>query len=154
MTFIFLLESTEENNCNRPGTENVAASLTVLISSIAGILSNGLVIGSYFYCSYLRDQPGNCFVMSLALTDFLNAVYIQAPCLIYLAKPKLYFNETSCAIYSIFMWSIMTASNWLLAVISIDRSIAINLPLQYHNIVTRPRVRYVYLIFLHKYLLM
>lgn len=130
------------------GKENYASAFIVLLSSVAGALGNGLVIASYYYSSYLREQPGNCFIMNLAISDFLNSVYVQGPSIITLAYPDLHFAGDACTTHGIFVWSILTASNWLLAVISIDRAIAINRPFRYRNIVTKIRVRYVYLFLL------
>lgn len=131
------------------GKENFAAAFIVLFSSLAGTLGNGLVIASYYYSSYLREQPGNCFIMNLALTDFLISVYVQGPAIITLANPDLHLEKVACAVHGIFVWSILTASNWLVAGISVDRVIAINRPFKYPNIVTKARVRYVYFFLLY-----
>lgn len=130
------------NSTDPTDSENVAGALIVGLLSVAACIGNGIVVLSYFTCSNLRDQPGNCFVLNLALTDFLCAVYTQMPCIANLANPEMRFTGVFCDLQAMLNWTLRTASNWSLAAISIDRAIAINKPFQYRIWLTNFRTRY------------
>lgn len=132
---------TTVTSCSRTEQENAAAAIIVLITSISGVIGNLLVILSYFVTNYLRCQPVNCLVINLAVADFLSSVYIQMPLIANLYNSGWHLRKEACRVHSIIMWSIMTASKWTLAAISLDRAIAIKIPFQYSNIVTCFRIR-------------
>lgn len=130
-----------KESCSRTEEDNAAAAIIVLITSISGVIGNLLVILSYFRTDYLRREPRNCLVLNLAVADFLNCVYIQMPCITNLYSQGWHLRKEACRVHSIIMWSIMTASKWTLAAISLDRAISLKIPFKYPNIVTKFRIR-------------
>lgn len=130
-----------KQSCNRTEEDDAAAALIVLISSISGIIGNVLVILSYFLTEYLRSEPVNFLVINLAMADFLNCCCIQVPCMANLYTKGWHLRKETCRIHSVIMWSIMTVSKWTLAAISLDRAIALKIPLRYPTIVTKFKIR-------------
>lgn len=141
--FYFMQIMANGSNCTETDSEIAASALIVLMTSISGIIGNLLVISSYFVTGYLRNQPSNCLVINLAVTDFLSCVYIQMPCIANLYDPNWQlFLIAGCSVHAIIIWIIFTASKWTLATISLDRATAVNMPLKYTSIVTAFRIRY------------
>lgn len=140
-TMKFFISFDLKKACRTTEEDVAAAAIIVLVTSIAGVIGNLLVILSYFLTEYLRREPINCLLINLAVADFLSCVYIQMACIANLFSKGWHFRDEACSMHSIIMWSIMTASKWTLAAISVDRAIALKIPLQYPSIVTTFKIR-------------
>uniref|UniRef100_A0A8C4RJW2 G-protein coupled receptors family 1 profile domain-containing protein n=1 Tax=Erpetoichthys calabaricus TaxID=27687 RepID=A0A8C4RJW2_ERPCA len=116
-------------------------SVSVLLYILAGVLvvvtfcGNLVVIISISHFSQLHT-PTNLLVLSLAAADFLVGVLIMPIIIIQSIETCWYFGEVFCFIYTFFLALLTTASIINLAVIAIDRYIAICHPLTYSNKIT------------------
>ncbi|XP_039605665.1 trace amine-associated receptor 13c-like [Polypterus senegalus] len=116
-------------------------SVSLLLYILAGVLvavtfcGNLVVIISISHFSQLHT-PTNLLVLSLAVADFFVGVLIMPIIMIQSIETCWYFGEVFCFIYTFFLALLATASIIHLAVIAIDRYIAICHPLIYSNKIT------------------
>uniref|UniRef100_A0A8C4X3V5 G-protein coupled receptors family 1 profile domain-containing protein n=1 Tax=Erpetoichthys calabaricus TaxID=27687 RepID=A0A8C4X3V5_ERPCA len=116
-------------------------SVSVLLYILACVLvvltfcGNLVVIISISHFKQLHT-PTNLLVLSLAVADFFVGVLIMPIMIIQSIETCWYFGEVFCFIYSFFLALLTTTSIINLAVIAIDRYIAICHPLTYSNKIT------------------
>uniref|UniRef100_A0A8C4RKH7 G-protein coupled receptors family 1 profile domain-containing protein n=1 Tax=Erpetoichthys calabaricus TaxID=27687 RepID=A0A8C4RKH7_ERPCA len=116
-------------------------SVSVLLYILAGVwvvvtfCGNLVVIISISHFKQLHT-PTNLLVLSLAVADFFVGVLIMPIMIIQSIETCWYFGEVFCFIYTICMAVLTTVSIINLAVIAIDRYIAICHPLTYSNKIT------------------
>ncbi|XP_039605666.1 trace amine-associated receptor 13c-like [Polypterus senegalus] len=132
--------------CYYPGNvsctkEGRTASASLLLYVLAGVsivvtlCGNLVVIISISHFNQLHT-PTNLLVLSLAIGDFLIGVLIMPIIAIQSIETCWYFGEVFCYIYTFFLALLTTTSIITLAVIAIDRYIAICHPLTYSNKIT------------------
>ncbi|XP_051780147.1 trace amine-associated receptor 13c-like [Erpetoichthys calabaricus] len=116
-------------------------SASVLLYIVAGVsvvvtfCGNLVVIISISHFNQLHT-PTNLLVLSLAVADFFVGVFVMPIIIIQSIETCWYFGELFCFIYTFFLALLTTVSMINLAVIAIDRYIAICHPLTYSNKIT------------------
>uniref|UniRef100_A0A8C4RLF5 Trace amine-associated receptor 13c-like n=1 Tax=Erpetoichthys calabaricus TaxID=27687 RepID=A0A8C4RLF5_ERPCA len=132
--------------CYYPGNVSCAKevrtpSTSLLLYILAGVsvvvtfCGNLVVIISISHFKQLHT-PTNLLILSLAVADFFVGVLIMPIITIQSIETCWYFGEEFCFIYSFFLSLLTTTSTGNLAVIAIDRYIAICHPLTYSNKIT------------------
>ena len=89
---------------------------------VVGILGNGLVCYVLIF-KKKRKNTGDIFIISLAMTDFISSIFIplvQINDLVGDAK-IWYLGEIGCFVLPAMFPMTLTASSWLLVLISLDR---------------------------------
>ncbi|KAM9496346.1 trace amine-associated receptor 13c-like [Clarias gariepinus] len=106
-------------------------SAAVVLLTVCG---NLLVIISVFHFKQLHT-PTNMLVLSLAVSDFLSGIFVMPPMLIWTIESCWIFGKDFCSIYW-FTNSIFTISIYTIALIAVDRYLALSNPFLYMNIVS------------------
>ncbi|CAL8082382.1 unnamed protein product [Orchesella dallaii] len=108
------------------------ALVTLFCSIIAGtVAGNMLVIAAVVTTRRLRTVT-NCFVMSLAVADWLVGMFVMPPkVFLYLVDNEWRFGRIICELWISLDILLCTASILSLCAISIDRYLAITRPLAY-----------------------
>ncbi|XP_041479381.1 dopamine receptor 4-like [Lytechinus variegatus] len=111
-----------------------------LVSAIAGILGNGLVILVLFQ-RRKKSRSTDTLVSALAVADFLTSVVIL-PVPQAATFPSTFLGEFYCRVLSLngLMWFFVLGSIYTLVAISIERYIAIIYPIYFKRAVTRRRI--------------
>ncbi|XP_051780142.1 trace amine-associated receptor 13c-like [Erpetoichthys calabaricus] len=116
-------------------------SVSLLLYILAGVLvvvtfcGNFVVIISISHFNQLHT-PTNLLILSLAVADFFVGVFIMPIIIIQSIETCWYFGKLFCYIYTFFIVLLTTVSMINLAMIAIDRYIAICHPLTYSNKIT------------------
>ncbi|KAL7891735.1 hypothetical protein AOLI_G00012110 [Acnodon oligacanthus] len=108
-----------------------------VIIAVACCLGNALVIWAVWTCGALR-QPTFCFIVSLAVADFLvGSVVIPIAVLVDIGMITSFYG-------CLFMCGVMTmlqvASVALLLAIAVDRFLRVRIPLTYKSTVSKKRL--------------
>ncbi|GIY84594.1 g_PROTEIN_RECEP_F1_2 domain-containing protein [Caerostris darwini] len=119
---------------------NIAAAIIFVLSSVS-MAGNGLILLSFATSSHLRIQKGCYFIINLAVSDFLCAVYVMLPCIACLVDNSWCMEGATCCIHAVLNSTLISSSNMSLAAINVDRAIAINRPFEYKNLVTTTRIK-------------
>ncbi|XP_053346991.1 trace amine-associated receptor 13c-like [Clarias gariepinus] len=106
-------------------------SAAVVLLTVCG---NLLVIISVFHFKQLHT-PTNMLVLSLAVSDFLSGIFVMPPMFIWTIESCWVFGKDFCSIYW-FTNSIFTISIYTIALIAVDRYLALSNPFLYMNIVS------------------
>ncbi|KAL6458433.1 hypothetical protein MHYP_G00336630 [Metynnis hypsauchen] len=105
-----------------------------VIIAVACCLGNALVIWAVWTCGALR-QPTFCFIVSLAVTDFLvGSVAIPIAVLVDISM-KIPFN--GCLFMCCVIIMLEVASVFLLLAIAVDRFLRVRIPLTYKSTVSK-----------------
>ncbi|MBN3288970.1 TAAR3 protein, partial [Polypterus senegalus] len=132
--------------CSYPGNVSCSKavrtpSASLLLYILAGVLvivtfcGNLVVIISISHFNQLHT-PTNLLILSLAVADFFVGVFIMPIIIIQSIETCWYFGKLFCYIYTFFIVLLTTVSMIHLAMIAIDRYIAICHPLTYSNKIT------------------
>ncbi|CAG9772854.1 unnamed protein product [Ceutorhynchus assimilis] len=108
------------------------ASLVILLSVVIVIvvIGNTLVIAAVITTRRLRTVT-NCFVMSLAVADWLVGIFVMPPAVAYLIVGAWELGWILCDIWVSLDILLCTASILSLCAISVDRYLAVTRPLSY-----------------------
>ena len=108
---------------------------------ILGITGNGLVIGTVCLTKSMRKRQSNFHMLTLSIGDFLVCLVVTPYYLASLIKNDFLssarHNIGHCKIFLFFTYSIGTISILSLALMSLDRALAIRLPYVYINYVSK-----------------
>lgn len=117
------------------------STFLLIIIIVLTLLGNSLVIRAFVAFRKLRNVT-NYFVVSLAVTDILVAVFSMPVWAAYLLTgPQWKFSLWLMKIWQSFDILCGVASISHLLLISIERYICISTPLTYHSVVTTPKTR-------------
>lgn len=126
------------------GTQNqahLAASLffasTFALVFVLGISSNFLVIGVFFLKSQLR-QYSNFFFVNLSISDILVLIACMPVTIGDLFSPDVWpYGQLYCQTYAFFEYCFTSASSFTIILISIERFVAIQRPLEVKELFNR-----------------
>ncbi|KRT85133.1 G protein-coupled receptor, partial [Oryctes borbonicus] len=111
-------------------TENLALVALLSIVIIVTIVGNTLIILAVSTTRRLRTVT-NCFIMSLAVADWLVGVFVMPPAVAYRLMGKWELGWIFCDIWVSLDILLCTASILSLCAISVDRYLAVTQPLSY-----------------------
>ncbi|KAM9495265.1 trace amine-associated receptor 13c-like [Clarias gariepinus] len=106
-------------------------SAAVVLLTVCG---NLLVIISVIHFKQLHT-PTNMLVLSLAVSDFFAGIFVMPPMLIWTIESCWIFGTVFCTIYW-FIGGIFTISIYTIALIAVDRYLALSNPFLYMNVVS------------------
>ncbi|XP_053342729.1 trace amine-associated receptor 13c-like [Clarias gariepinus] len=108
-------------------------SAAVVLLTVCG---NLLVIISVLHFKQLHT-PSNTLVLSLAVSDFLVGALVMLPELIWAIESCWIFGRNFCISFSLISGFLMDQSFYNIALIAIDRYLALSNPFLYTNKITR-----------------
>ncbi|XP_034157731.2 trace amine-associated receptor 6-like [Pangasianodon hypophthalmus] len=108
-------------------------SAAVVLLTVCG---NLLVIISVFHFKQLHT-PTNMLVLSLAVSDFLIGTLVMPPVLIWTIESCWIFGRGFCVIFLLIGGFLMNVSIYNIALISVDRYLALSNPFLYTNKISR-----------------
>ncbi|XP_051780143.1 trace amine-associated receptor 13c-like [Erpetoichthys calabaricus] len=114
----------------RDATESLFLYITAAGAVMLTFFGNLVVIISISHFRQLHT-PTNILILSLAVADFLVGVVVMPFMTIQSIETCWYFGEKMCIIYTLVLSGLTTASMMNLAVIAIDRYLAISNPMMY-----------------------
>ncbi|XP_067278188.1 trace amine-associated receptor 7d-like [Pseudorasbora parva] len=123
----------------RPEVEYIIVYSFIAVTSVFTVFLNLLVIISITHFKQLHT-PTNVLILSLAVADLIAGLILLPVQGMQLIEPCWYFGEIFCSIFLLILYVVVTASLGNLIIISVDRYIAVNDPLQYPMKVTNSRV--------------
>ncbi|KAG8187441.1 hypothetical protein JTE90_009513 [Oedothorax gibbosus] len=118
---------------------NGLGCLATIIIALAAILGNAAVVIASIWDEGLREQTGNQLIVYLACTDILTGIFVMIPSAVAVAMDYWPFGNIACKIHTFFYYMLACSSSVCIALISLDRAIAVAYPLKYHSIIT-PKV--------------
>lgn len=113
----------------------IGSLITVLIAFIA-IIGNATVVTVSFKDEFLRSQAENILIAYLSSVDILTALFMMILSAIAVALDYWPLGDEICKLHAVFNYLFACSSSWNLAVISVDRAIAIIYPFQYGSKMT------------------
>ncbi|KAM9496052.1 trace amine-associated receptor 13c-like [Clarias gariepinus] len=108
----------------------VCSAVVVLLT----VCGNLLIIISVFHFKQLHT-PTNMLVLSLAVSDFLVGIFLMPLILIWTIESCWIFGRVFCSIYWLFS-GLLNISVYTIALIAVDRYLALSNPFLYMNIVS------------------
>ncbi|XP_053542102.1 trace amine-associated receptor 13c-like [Ictalurus punctatus] len=108
-------------------------SAAVVLLTLCG---NMLVIISVLHFKQLHT-PTNMLVLSLAVSDFLVGALVMPPMLIWIIESCWIFGRAFCICFLLFSGFLMICSIYNIALIAVDRYLALSNPFLYMNRITR-----------------
>nr|QBL02597.1 biogenic amine-like GPCR [Tripedalia cystophora] len=114
-----------------PHYAKVIFTVTFTIVIIMGVLMNIAVLLVFLRNKALRQHIANLFIITLACIDLLNLLVVMPFSLVTLHQEKWIFGTTFCNFNAFFDTLFGLASVLTLAIISIDRWVAVMKPLHY-----------------------
>ncbi|KAG5884849.1 hypothetical protein JTB14_036086 [Gonioctena quinquepunctata] len=119
-------------NVKRHSDEHLSLGLAILLSIVIAIviIGNTLVILAVITTRRLRTVT-NCFVMSLAVADWLVGVFVMPPNVAYTLMGRWGLGWVFCDVLLSLDVLLCTASILSLCAISVDRYLAVTQPLRY-----------------------
>lgn len=115
---------------------NGLGCLSTIIIALASILGNVAVVIASFWNETLRVQIGNQLIVYLSCTDILTAIFVMLPSALAVAMDYWPFGRLACMMHTYFYYMFACSSSVCIALISLDRAIAVVYPLNYQNIIT------------------
>ncbi|XP_064484006.1 D(1B) dopamine receptor-like [Ornithodoros turicata] len=131
---------------DEPGGNSYAArfvaSVIVSTEASASILGNALVLFVSLSDIQVRHHRASLLVVSLALTDLLTAFLVMIPSIFALSDPlsRPLGYPPFCTFHAILNYWLTTTSSITLAMIALDRGLAIRRPLEYVQRSTMSRI--------------
>ncbi|KAK2146901.1 hypothetical protein LSH36_579g01012 [Paralvinella palmiformis] len=117
---------------------------TVIIFVISFLVITSNLVNFIILRRTIEIPPNNRFcLMNLSCADLLLGCLSCAPCIVTSAIDRWIYGDIWCQIAAIVHGTSVTVSIWSLALISVDRYVAIVHPLRYHNLMTMRRCRIV-----------
>ncbi|XP_066149581.1 probable G-protein coupled receptor No18 [Euwallacea fornicatus] len=112
------------------GVQQAALVILLSIVIVIVVIGNTLVIAAVITTRRLRTVT-NCFVMSLAVADWLVGIFVMPPAVAYLIVGSWELGWILCDIWVSLDILLCTASILSLCAISVDRYLAVTQPLSY-----------------------
>ena len=124
---------------------NCAVNIPLALTAIIG---NALVLHAVWKTPSLRS-PSILLLCGLASTDLAVGVVVQplfiTRVLVLIYTHSVEINTLFFLLYNVVVYTVCGVSFAVIAIISLDRLIAILKPFQYANIVTIPRLRWIFI---------
>ncbi|XP_046730371.1 trace amine-associated receptor 7a-like [Silurus meridionalis] len=108
-------------------------SAAVVLLTVCG---NLLVIISVLHFKQLHT-PANMLVLSLAVTDFFVGIFVMLPILIWTIESCWIFGSEFCTIFWLIVGFLTILSIYTIALIAVDRYVALSNPFLYTNKISR-----------------
>lgn len=112
------------------GIQQMALVVLLSVVIVIVVIGNTLVIASVITTRRLRTVT-NCFIMSLAVADWLVGIFVMPPAVAYLIMGAWELGWVLCDIWVSLDILLCTASILSLCAISVDRYLAVTQPLKY-----------------------
>ena len=131
-----------QNFCSNYTTSagQIIYAIFLIIVIIISILGNILVCFTILTYQNLRENPTNLFLVSLAISDMMFAVFVLPFHIdMILHDRRFCFSTPTCEMFIIMDLISVPASITTLLVIAIDRFICIMTPFTYHKLMSRKR---------------
>lgn len=116
---------------HRQPAGRIIGSLITIVIAIIAIIGNVAVVIVSLKDELLRAQTGNLLIAYLSCVDILTALFMMIPSAISVALDYWPFGEEICKLHAVLNYLFACSSSVNLAVISVDRMIAIVYPLRY-----------------------
>ncbi|XP_076149351.1 5-hydroxytryptamine receptor 4 [Alosa pseudoharengus] len=123
----------------RNPSSRIALYTFLLAGIICTVVGNFLVVLAIAYFKQLQS-PTNCFVMSLAVADFLVGLLVMPSSMVRTVEGCWHFGATFCQLHSSLDVMLCTASIFHLSCIAFDRYYAVCNPLVYSSKMSPGRV--------------
>ncbi|XDV51014.1 hypothetical protein PO909_019972 [Leuciscus waleckii] len=114
----------------RPEAEHIIVYLFIAVTSVFTVFLNLLVIISISHFKQLHT-PTNVLIFSLAVADLITGLILMPVQGMKLIEPCWYFGERFCSIFLLILYVVVTASLGNMIIISVDRYIAVNDPMNH-----------------------
>lgn len=112
--------------------ERVVAAVLVSAELFVSIVGNLLVLFVSLWDEHVRQHRSNLLVVSLAMTDLLTATLIMVPSACALTNNGWPLDNPSfCTFHGILNYWLTSTSSVTLAMIALDRGLAVHKPLEY-----------------------
>ncbi|XP_041951679.1 trace amine-associated receptor 13c-like [Alosa sapidissima] len=115
--------------------EYVFFYISVILAVIVTVLGNLLVIISVCHFKQLHT-PTNVLILSLAVADFMVGLFVMPLGFIWLVEACWLFGTYICAFFNFFAFLLTAASVHNVALIAVDRYLALNNPFLYTKQIT------------------
>lgn len=113
-------------------TERAVAAVLVSAELCISIIGNLLVLFVSLWDEHVKQHRSNLLVISLAVTDLLTATLVMLPSVCALTNEGWPLdNPGFCTFHGILNYWLTSTSSVTLAMIALDRGVAIHKPLQY-----------------------
>lgn len=113
-------------------TERAVAAVLVSAELCISILGNLLVLFVSLWDEHVKQHRSNLLVVSLAVTDLLTATLVMLPSACALTNDGWPLDNPSfCTFHGILNYWLTSTSSVTLAMIALDRGVAVHKPLQY-----------------------
>lgn len=126
-------------------TEVAVYSTFLVISLLLGTFGNAVVCLAVYFSGTLRQQVCNMFVVNLAMTDLITVLFIAPICVINVIKGRWIWGAQFCNSQAFAYYTLGIVALLSIALVSLDRYIAIVHPLLYKTKMTVARARYMLL---------
>ncbi|KAI4900224.1 hypothetical protein NFI96_006415 [Prochilodus magdalenae] len=140
--FLSRMEENQTDQCLRstcPGRSVSALYVFLYVCAAAVVLltvcGNLLIIISVCHFKQLHT-PTNMLVLSLAVSDFLVGVFVMPAALIWMIESCWVFSAVYCLCYILVSYFLTTTSIFNVALIAVDRYLALSNPFLYTNTVS------------------
>lgn len=110
---------------------NILGSFFTLIIAVISIIGNVAVVFVSFSNETLRAQTGNLLIVYLSCVDILTGLFVMIPSAIAVASDYWPLGDSMCKFHVFLSYMFACSSSVNLAVISIDRAVAVVYPFKY-----------------------
>ncbi|XP_046730107.1 trace amine-associated receptor 13c-like [Silurus meridionalis] len=118
------------SSCEDPRTPLCSAAVVLLT-----VCGNLLVIISVLHFKQLHT-PTNMLVLSLAVSDFFIGALVMPPMLIWTIESCWIFGKSYCVVFLMTTGFLMIVSTYNIALIAVDRYVALSTPFFYTNTIS------------------
>lgn len=116
---------------DRPFPVAIIVATIITTISLVGIIGNTLVVFVIAVDHSLKERVPNLIIGNLAVTDLGTCVLVMLPCATSLAVDHWPFGSAACQLHCCLNYLFIIASMMSLALVSLDRKLAIQYPLRY-----------------------
>ncbi|XP_054709920.1 probable G-protein coupled receptor No9 [Uloborus diversus] len=121
----------------------VVVSTFLLVLGLMAIVGNVAVVIATFWNEKLRSQASNLLLVYLSMTDAITGLFVIIPSALSVGIDYWPFGDILCKLQNGFLYTCSCSSSFNISAISVDRAIAVMMPLQYPNIMFRRRIEYI-----------
>ena len=143
--FIFGKSKYQESDCFKSSTTpfHIGYLCLWVVLFIITTMSNVTVIIAIKKTSYLRENIGNFFILSLAMADFCVGIFIIPIKMIFAFNNSNFYSAILCRFYITTDSTIFSISVITLILVSLDRYMAVAFPYKYRKWLTMRRCKFV-----------